>query len=514
MATMKYIGARYMPKFMGTYDPTTAYEALSVVDNGAGTTYVANKPVPAGTSLTDTNYWAVYGASSGAILDLQNRMSLAENDITNLDTDIDTLNTKISIALNVKYPPEGSGLTALNGDNTDETANLQAILNYALQHDMNVFFPEGQYRFTTATVAFTSGHKTLNIFGVGNNSELVVTGAGLVFINTSLSSVPNYCKVENLKFTGTSQDDSHLLSFVNVFNGKVSNCVFYGGYNGLEMISNIWGNVSNCRIDGMKNAGIYLVGNVVDNRALYGGNNALNFIGCVVYNCKYGVYSNGSSGCNFYGCTTEGNSDNGFYILRSGSFNGRGLLISGGWFEFNPNGHIYIDEANGASYVQNMIQACGFVGDSNQTAPAIVVPGTVGSVIIEGCYFKRTSGSWEPYTPNNPRIRSIHNKFNFTTSYDIARMDYNDDVWGSVSAAGVSTYGTDLVTGASKTSTGIYLITLKRWVSAFFCATNNGQYKATMSSINNQIDGTAQVYVVTLDANGNLADTDFYYMGR
>ena len=84
MATQKYIGARYMPKFCGTYDATTDYEALSVVDNGAGTTYVANKPVPAGTALTDTEYWSIYGASSGAILDLQNRMGTAENNITNL----------------------------------------------------------------------------------------------------------------------------------------------------------------------------------------------------------------------------------------------------------------------------------------------------------------------------------------------------------------------------------------------------------------------------------------------
>lgn len=88
MATQKYIGARYMPKFMGDYDATTAYEALSVVDNGAGTTYVANKSVPAGTPLTNTEYWAVYGASSGAILDLQERMTTAENSIGDIQGDI------------------------------------------------------------------------------------------------------------------------------------------------------------------------------------------------------------------------------------------------------------------------------------------------------------------------------------------------------------------------------------------------------------------------------------------
>ena len=75
---MKYIGARYMPKFMGAHDLTTEYEALSVVDNGMGTSYVSNKTVPAGTPLTDTKYWAVYGSTNGAILDLQNRVSNLE----------------------------------------------------------------------------------------------------------------------------------------------------------------------------------------------------------------------------------------------------------------------------------------------------------------------------------------------------------------------------------------------------------------------------------------------------
>lgn len=69
-----YIGSRYVPKFMGLYDATQAYEALSVVDNGMGTSYITKVPTPAGTPLTDTDYYAVYGASSGAIINLQNQI--------------------------------------------------------------------------------------------------------------------------------------------------------------------------------------------------------------------------------------------------------------------------------------------------------------------------------------------------------------------------------------------------------------------------------------------------------
>lgn len=78
----QYIGARYVPRFVGPYDNTQAYEALDVVDNGMGTSYIAKKPVPVNTPLTNTDYWFVYGASSGAILDLQTRMDAAEVDIS------------------------------------------------------------------------------------------------------------------------------------------------------------------------------------------------------------------------------------------------------------------------------------------------------------------------------------------------------------------------------------------------------------------------------------------------
>lgn len=70
----QYIGARYVPRFMGTYDATQVYEGLDVVDNGMGTSYIAKQPVPAGTPLTNTTYWAIYGATSGAIINLQNQI--------------------------------------------------------------------------------------------------------------------------------------------------------------------------------------------------------------------------------------------------------------------------------------------------------------------------------------------------------------------------------------------------------------------------------------------------------
>lgn len=98
MAIHQYIGARYVPAFKGAYSATTVYEALDVVDDGMGTTYIAKIPTPAGTPLNNTAYWALYGASSGAIVNLQNRMAVVENDLSqNVHPDIKALERSILV---------------------------------------------------------------------------------------------------------------------------------------------------------------------------------------------------------------------------------------------------------------------------------------------------------------------------------------------------------------------------------------------------------------------------------
>ena len=118
MAVREYIGARYVPKFMGTWSNTTAYEALSIVDDGLGTSYTSKKPVPAGTVLTDTEYWAVTGSMSGAIVSLQNRVSFLENEYANVKF----------------YGAIGDGVT------DDTTAFKNAFAT-----GKNIYIPEGTY---------------------------------------------------------------------------------------------------------------------------------------------------------------------------------------------------------------------------------------------------------------------------------------------------------------------------------------------------------------------------------
>lgn len=56
MAIKKYIGARYAPKFVGAWDKTSEYAALSVVYTNEQS-YVSRKTVPANTEITNTEFW-------------------------------------------------------------------------------------------------------------------------------------------------------------------------------------------------------------------------------------------------------------------------------------------------------------------------------------------------------------------------------------------------------------------------------------------------------------------------
>lgn len=133
------IGARYVPKFMGTYDNTRAYEALMVVDNGLGTTYIAKIPVPADTPLSDDTYWALYGASSGSSLNLQMQIDQINDDINDMkDPDVtgslENQIYRLSSALKDIFYRVNPSMS--------QTEIKDIIANY-----QNVYFSPGEYVF-------------------------------------------------------------------------------------------------------------------------------------------------------------------------------------------------------------------------------------------------------------------------------------------------------------------------------------------------------------------------------
>lgn len=112
----QYVGARYVPRFIDEpWNDTTGYEALDVVNNGIGTSYIAKKPVPPGTPLSNREYWFVYGSTNGAIINLQNQIdAIVATFIYHI---VDTTETDITASLQdlADNIPEGDWIVIPNG---------------------------------------------------------------------------------------------------------------------------------------------------------------------------------------------------------------------------------------------------------------------------------------------------------------------------------------------------------------------------------------------------------------
>lgn len=84
MSVRQYIGARYVPKFVGQWDANTSYESLSIVLYG-NSSYTSKVQVPAGIAPTNTEYWAMTGNFNGFIEDLNNNVSDLKNSISSFE---------------------------------------------------------------------------------------------------------------------------------------------------------------------------------------------------------------------------------------------------------------------------------------------------------------------------------------------------------------------------------------------------------------------------------------------
>lgn len=96
MAVRQYIGARYVPLYAGDWDATRNYEPLTIVTDANGNSFTSLKDVPAGTALTDRNYWIQTSSFSGAVDSLQRRVNSVESDVSTLQSDVSGAQTSIS----------------------------------------------------------------------------------------------------------------------------------------------------------------------------------------------------------------------------------------------------------------------------------------------------------------------------------------------------------------------------------------------------------------------------------
>lgn len=90
MTVREYIGARYVPLFMGTWDNTKTYEPLSIVQY-QGNSYTSRQYVPTGIAITNETYWAETGNFNAQV-------EAYRQEVLEFTDDVGILNSELNFA--------------------------------------------------------------------------------------------------------------------------------------------------------------------------------------------------------------------------------------------------------------------------------------------------------------------------------------------------------------------------------------------------------------------------------
>lgn len=94
MAIKKYIGARYAPMFMGAWDKTSEYAALSVVYTNEQS-YVSRKTVPANTEITNTEFWIKSADWNAQVTQYNQNVERYQANVEQYNQNVETYNANV-----------------------------------------------------------------------------------------------------------------------------------------------------------------------------------------------------------------------------------------------------------------------------------------------------------------------------------------------------------------------------------------------------------------------------------
>lgn len=129
--------------------------------------------------------------------------------------------------VNVKFAPQG--ITSAKGDGvTDDTQSIQDCIDYAKEHGLALFFPEGDYLVTSKLEYNTDD---ISLIGCGSSVSRIISNANeLLEINNA-----NTVKISGLSITGggSATDPASLVKISGSENITIEDVVFGYGYDNL-----------------------------------------------------------------------------------------------------------------------------------------------------------------------------------------------------------------------------------------------------------------------------------------
>lgn len=232
MPIKKYIGARYAPQFMGAWDKTCEYAALSVVYTNEQS-YVSRKTVPANTEITNTEFW-IKSADWNAQVTQYNQnveqykaevLEYAETVNSLVGKTVYTYNTKDDMAADKRVQLNDTLMTCGYAEVNDKKGSFYKVVAttsakaIALQNNLFAL----PFELTEATDSDIATPQQFGAVGDGiaddtaavqaalnSDKGIVVIKAGTYNIKSTLGITNNVCvyMANNAIFKATSDMDS------------------------------------------------------------------------------------------------------------------------------------------------------------------------------------------------------------------------------------------------------------------------------------------------------------------
>lgn len=238
MSVREYIGARYVPLFMGQWDDTVTYEPLSIVMH-EGNSYTSRQFVPVGIDIDNDTFWAETGNYNAQIEQYR-------EEVLAFDERIETNKANIGISFVGNY----------GAKEKDVTVNWQSIVNQIAEVSNTIDFGNGQW-YMNNEITIPENIKRIS----GNGCILYVqdTVDTLFYIpGKSWDTFDRFFSITGITVNGNSKVEK-IFEFELGNNANIYNCSFnnfndtaiYNSYHGCFITNCLFfqkGQVKGCGI--------------------------------------------------------------------------------------------------------------------------------------------------------------------------------------------------------------------------------------------------------------------------
>lgn len=332
--------------YAGVWNITEQYPQWSIVTNG-DKSYLSKKPVPAGISIDNTEYWLHLADLDPRIAGIVAQLTSLENNVAILEREYDALSNTTSEISVLNFGAKGDGVT-------DDTDAFQKTIDACIPHGVVVIPFTGKSYIINGTITIDKpikivglyagmepyGAQTTTITAATMSTPLIEHKGGYCFkcscLGIEFNNISIRTKSNGFQFTGNSltsgsfgrylrlsnctvyitETDGTGFNFVNCFRIVAENCNAFGGHRPFVLDRLTSAVFVSCWARNYSNTGWTILGNVYTS-----------LIGCACDSLegssgKHGYYFSDCGGVSMVSCGVE-NTDDAVVVDTS-----RGLSIS------------------------------------------------------------------------------------------------------------------------------------------------------------------------------------------